>query len=405
MIPNNKILGKFLLCFLALLAVHVLREVFEFSVGLKNVLVFLTIGLFYGINIFSWNPFDSKKTIVDNPPEGHPAAGKSTQPEATKKAEEKPVTPSEIRPAAPQTVELGSNTFQQVSKSEFISVMQISKKYYIGSDGQTLGPFMLEEMASKRLFPDTLVWTAGLKSWTTAELCEELAPFVEHLPPPLPFGRVVVDEPKDEPLSLPIGNIEESEPLNSVKGESLESQSATQSTANFLQLTKHYKEWKLAGSILAAACFCLGLWLVSIHVDLTAAQDKIVEIADGKPFLVHEITFANFDTSGSSMVYQNHFKFHEVKFIAPKLRISSLVDGANIDIYVKIFSPSGVLKRNDDTSPAGYSYSRHKPYAFLFNDTKTIELSGWGNSAGRSYQVGTHKVEVWAYERGSSFHP
>jgi hypothetical protein len=121
-----------------------------------------------------------------------------------------------------------------------------------------------------------------------------------------------------------------------------------------------------------------------------------VEIADGKPFLVHEITFANEDPSGSSMVYQNHFKFHEVKFIAPKLKITSLVNEKQIDIYVKMLSPYGTLVRNEEKSPAGYSYLDNN---FLYSDTKTIELKGWGNSSGRAYQVGTHRVEVWAYDR------
>jgi membrane protease subunit (stomatin/prohibitin family) len=61
---------------------------------------------------------------------------------------------------------------------------------YIALDGQQSGPFdeatLRSHAAAGRLTPDTLVWKAGLASWTPARDVPELATILNSVPPPLP---------------------------------------------------------------------------------------------------------------------------------------------------------------------------------------------------------------------------
>lgn len=65
-------------------------------------------------------------------------------------------------------------------------------QWYIGVNGQQLGPFDLTGLAAQvsagTLTPTTLVWKAQLPAWTAAGQVPELAPVLSSSPPPLPPG-------------------------------------------------------------------------------------------------------------------------------------------------------------------------------------------------------------------------
>lgn len=62
--------------------------------------------------------------------------------------------------------------------------------FFVGLDGAQAGPFDLNALrglvAAGRLTPTTLVWKAGMASWTPAAQVPETAPLFGALPPPLP---------------------------------------------------------------------------------------------------------------------------------------------------------------------------------------------------------------------------
>lgn len=65
------------------------------------------------------------------------------------------------------------------------------KKYHYSQGENSYGPFTLEELRSKTLYPDTLIWTEELVTWKKAEDVAELQdlfrPGSSNQPPPV-FG-------------------------------------------------------------------------------------------------------------------------------------------------------------------------------------------------------------------------
>ncbi len=62
--------------------------------------------------------------------------------------------------------------------------------WHMAENGQSVGPMsapqLAEAVASGRLRPDTLVWTAGMAAWTAAGSLPQLAGLFQAGPPPLP---------------------------------------------------------------------------------------------------------------------------------------------------------------------------------------------------------------------------
>ena len=59
------------------------------------------------------------------------------------------------------------------------------KYYYIVENGQQSGPFTVEDLQSKMLKKNTLVWTDGLTNWVSAESMDELKDLLIVEPPPV----------------------------------------------------------------------------------------------------------------------------------------------------------------------------------------------------------------------------
>ena len=74
----------------------------------------------------------------------------------------------------------------------------MNEQFYIAENGQKRGPFTFEEMKTKNVTKETLVWTEGLDSWTKAEHIALLKDILRKTPPPLPN-----DEPKSSTQQMP----------------------------------------------------------------------------------------------------------------------------------------------------------------------------------------------------------
>lgn len=62
----------------------------------------------------------------------------------------------------------------------------MSPSYFIVVNRKQIGPFSLEELKSKPIKRDSLVWTEGLNEWTPLEQIPELAELLKTIPPPIP---------------------------------------------------------------------------------------------------------------------------------------------------------------------------------------------------------------------------
>lgn len=62
----------------------------------------------------------------------------------------------------------------------------MSQQYYIAVNGQQTGPFTIEDLKTKNIQRDTLVWTEGLDNWTKAEYIPLIKEVLRATPPLLP---------------------------------------------------------------------------------------------------------------------------------------------------------------------------------------------------------------------------
>jgi uncharacterized RDD family membrane protein YckC len=62
----------------------------------------------------------------------------------------------------------------------------MNQQFYIAVNGQQTGPFSLDELRTKNIQHDTLIWTEGLDSWTKASQVALVKDFLKPTPPPIP---------------------------------------------------------------------------------------------------------------------------------------------------------------------------------------------------------------------------
>lgn len=76
-----------------------------------------------------------------------------------------------------------------------IASLQDMKKYYIYDGQEQKGPFSLEELKTKSISHNTLIWYEGIENWVEASQVEELKPLITNLnttpPAPPPISKTV----------------------------------------------------------------------------------------------------------------------------------------------------------------------------------------------------------------------
>jgi tetratricopeptide (TPR) repeat protein len=82
----------------------------------------------------------------------------------------------------------------------------------------------------------------------------------------------------------------------------------------------------------------------------------------------------------------------EIRYLMPDITVDSLTSG-EMTFFVKIIDPWGGIFRNQETSPAGYTYSYTVQVSRKNN--QNIDLLGWGKSDESIYFAGEWTVEVW----------
>lgn len=78
------------------------------------------------------------------------------------------------------------------------------ENYFISDGSQQHGPFSFEELKSKNLKKDTLVWKEGMSGWTAAGEINELKEILAKVPPPLssaipPLPKINEQIPEESP--------------------------------------------------------------------------------------------------------------------------------------------------------------------------------------------------------------
>jgi hypothetical protein len=83
-----------------------------------------------------------------------------------------------------------------------------------------------------------------------------------------------------------------------------------------------------------------------------------------------------------------------VRYIGLSINIEA-TDEKTVTLYLKYIKPNGSLKRNSETSPTGYT--RFETIN-INSRTKSINISGWGNSDECTYDIGENTIEVYIEE-------
>lgn len=81
------------------------------------------------------------------------------------------------------------------------------KHYFFVESNQLKGPFTSEELKSKNLRPETMIWHEGLKDWTRASELDELKPLFGATPPPLNRNTAAPPALSIRKKSLPLWRI------------------------------------------------------------------------------------------------------------------------------------------------------------------------------------------------------
>jgi serine/threonine protein kinase len=122
----------------------------------------------------------------------------------------------------------------------------------------------------------------------------------------------------------------------------------------------------------------------------------ISKISNDQPFLIENIDFSN--TNGETTIdnYTKKLAYSRVRYINPRIKITPLINhskfSSSVTLDVKFIEPNGTLSRNPISSPRGYTFKTEET---IYSTTEFIYLTGWGSEIGGSYEIGTHRVEVW----------
>jgi uncharacterized RDD family membrane protein YckC len=79
----------------------------------------------------------------------------------------------------------------------------MSQNFHIIVNGKQEGPFTIDQLKSKGLQRDTLVWTEGLDNWTKAEHVALLNDLLRSMPPPMPSNETKSNNQQLPPPSIP----------------------------------------------------------------------------------------------------------------------------------------------------------------------------------------------------------
>lgn len=116
---------------------------------------------------------------------------------------------------------------------------------------------------------------------------------------------------------------------------------------------------------------------------ITAIINKYKSIPPKLPFKILSSDITNTDNKPL------YTKF--IRYIGLKLNVQVLEE-KSVTIYLKYINPNGSIKRNIETSPNGYSLTEIQNINL---NTKSINLSGWGNSVKCIYDIGKNTIEVY----------
>ena len=135
----------------------------------------------------------------------------------------------------------------------------------------------------------------------------------------------------------------------------------------------------------------------TLEESLDSTKEELEELVQEYPIRITDIMLANVRNDGTivnestSIVYgTTNWISASVYYIRPTLKLVAYKSG-RLDIGYKIYH-NGKLDYNSSVSSV---FSGRPTTVELSKGENKVELLGWGNDSGTSYQSGEHQIEVW----------
>lgn len=125
------------------------------------------------------------------------------------------------------------------------------------------------------------------------------------------------------------------------------------------------------------------------------AQQKMNDLKElvgsSMPIIITDVQIANTNSNDEIETdYGNTIYSSNTMYLKPKISYTGIRTGENIDLNVKLYTPSGMS--TGSSSPHGYSYSTS---IYVYSGENTATLSGWGGALRGYWSSGTYRFEIW----------
>lgn len=137
---------------------------------------------------------------------------------------------------------------------------------------------------------------------------------------------------------------------------------------------------------------------LSLKEDATA-RNRFVSLAKEAGYVyIKNVSFANSDKNGNvEGNYGDTLYASQIRYLLSTMTYDGLSDESQtINLHIKIIDPYGNIV-SGASSPSGYSYDTQ--VTIEPGTSKSIQLSGWGNSNGGTYVAGKYQFEIWYKEK------
>jgi regulator of replication initiation timing len=120
-------------------------------------------------------------------------------------------------------------------------------------------------------------------------------------------------------------------------------------------------------------------------------NDFTKKVGSSMPIIIDEMLIGNTKNGGEIETdYGNTIYSNNTMYLKPKISYIGVKTGDNIDLNVRLYTPTGMS--TGTSSPTGYSYSTS---LYVYSDKNETTLLGWGGPTKGHFSSGLYRFEIW----------
>lgn len=130
--------------------------------------------------------------------------------------------------------------------------------------------------------------------------------------------------------------------------------------------------------------------LSNMNVILTTVKPLV---ANSLSLQILDVQFGDFDYDGNVLRKYGEKLYTDVSYLCPQIKYKSLRSNPAVEIFYRIYSPSGQLSYNSSSKPG---FTASEKIACSANSVNTYTMLGWGNKNKTAYkEAGTWRFEFY----------